>query len=127
LVIVGKEVAGAAGAVVQGHSIAEGEQYPYQRLLDMLRKLRLETSPGRAYDATLFLLARPSATDSAELVIADVPRRPRPEQFYESLLKRVFERLPVSERVAARQLYGRRELPTTEVAGQTGAPIGPVE
>lgn len=108
------------------HSIVEGEPYSFQRLQDMLRKLRLETSSGRAYDATMLLLAKPTGGSRAELMLLDVPDDLAPGQFYEALFRRVFERLPVSERAAARDLYGRKELPTAEVLPATDAPTGPV-
>jgi hypothetical protein len=106
------------------NSIVEGEPYSFQRLLDMLRKLRLETGQGGSYDATLLLLTKATGPTSAVLDIANVPQDLGPSQFYEALLTRVFERLPVSERVAARGLYGRTNLPTLEVA-PTAGPQGP--
>jgi hypothetical protein len=95
------------------HSIVEAEPYSLQRLVDMLRKLRLETSTGQAYDATTLILATPSATRRARLLMDAVPEDLAPPQFFSALLNRVFERLPVSERATARQLHAREELPTT--------------
>jgi hypothetical protein len=106
------------------HSIVTGEPNSFQRLIDMLRKLRLEGTAGGSYDATLLLLATPSGRRSASLVVGDVPTDLGPSQFYEALLTRVFERLPVSEREAARRLYGREALPTAELKPEHG-PAGP--
>ena len=92
------------------HSIVEGERYSFQRLLDMLRKLRLETSPGRAYDAATLLLATPDRDTGARLQMDAVPEDLAPPQFFDALLTSVFERLPVSERAAARHLHGREGL-----------------
>jgi len=105
-------------------AIVDGEPNAYQRLLDMLRKLRMETAPSRAYDATMLILASPM-TDGVGLVMSAVPEDLHPNQFFESLLTRAFERLPVSERDGARRLYGDRELPTAEVE-PTGGPTGPL-
>jgi len=64
-------------------------------------------------------------TDGVGLVMSAVPEDLHPNQFFESLLTRAFERLPVSERDGARRLYGDRELPTAEVE-PTGGPTGPL-
>ena len=107
------------------HSIVTAEPNSYQRLLDMLRKLRLVGVSGGSYDATMLLLARPVGAGSAILELGDMPPDLGPSQFYEALLTRVFVRLPVSERAAARELYGRKELPTAEaepVSGPEGLP-----
>lgn len=95
----------------------------FARMLDMLRKLRMETAPSRAYDATTLILARPSR-DGADLVMDDVPADLRPAQFFSALLTRAFESLPVSEREQARRLYGMSELPTAEAQPPDG-PTGP--
>ena len=106
-------------------SIIEGEPNAHARLLDMLRKLRLETSPERAYDATMLIFAKPGGDTHAMLSMDRVPPDLGPGQFFEALLTRSFERLPVSERAAARRLYGRESLPTAEV-DLTDGPSGPL-
>jgi hypothetical protein len=83
--------------------------------LDMLRKLRMETLPSRAYDATMLLLAQASKTGTASLRLENVPEDLAPAQFFERLLAIAWERLPVSERATARELYGKQRLPTAEV------------
>lgn len=103
--------------------IVEGEPSAFNRLLDMLRKLRMEAAPSRAYDATTLVLASPM-TEGSALLMSAVPEDLHPNQFFEALLTRAFERLPVTEREGARHLYGGRELPTAE-AEPTGGPSGP--
>lgn len=105
-------------------SIVKGEPNAFQRLTDMLRKMRMETAPSRAYDATTLILARPTA-DGVELDSENVPSDLNPDQFFATLLTRAFERLPVTEREQARRQYGGRELPTAE-AEPSGGPEGPV-
>jgi hypothetical protein len=95
----------------------------FARMLDMLRKLRLETAPSRAYDATTLILASPS-DDGVRLEMDQVPEDLHPGQFFDAVLSRAFERLPVSERDQARKLYGGRELPTAEAKPADG-PKGP--
>ena len=46
-----------------------------------------------------------------------VPDDLRPGRFFEDLIRTAFERLPNSERAAARRMYGTKELPTIEVTG----------
>ncbi len=102
------------------------EPYAFQRLLDMLRKLRLDSSQGGSYDATCLLLASATGPASARLEMPAVPDDLGPSRFFEDLLTRVFERLPVSERAAARAMYRRDQLPTVEVSppdGPTGPPV----
>jgi hypothetical protein len=105
--------------------IVDGEPNAFHRLTDMLRKLRMETAPSRAYDATALILASPM-TDGAALVMSSVPDDLHPNQFFDAVLTRAFERLPVSERDGARRLYGGRELPTVE-AEPAGGPSGPTD
>ena len=105
--------------------IVDGEPSAFNRLLDMLRKLRMEAAPSRAYDATTLILASPM-TEGASLVMSAVPEDLHPNQFFGALLARAFERLPVTEREGARQLYGGQELPTVE-AEPAGGPSGPTD
>jgi hypothetical protein len=104
--------------------IVDGEPNAFHRLTDMLRKLRMEAAPSRAYDATTLILASPMS-DGAALVMSAVPEDLHPNQFFDAVLTRAFERLPVSERDGARRLYGGRELPTVE-AEPAGGPSGPL-
>ncbi len=106
-------------------SIIEDEPNAFARLLDMLRKLRSETWPGRAYDASMLIIARPEGEANARLSMDRVPPDLAAGQFFEALLTRAFERLPVSERAEARRLYGRDTLPTAE-AEPAGGPEGPL-
>jgi hypothetical protein len=91
------------------------EHTQFKRLLDMLRKLRMETLPSRAYDSTALVLAKATGTGKAVLQMKDVPVDVAPPQFFERLLAIAWERLPVSERATARELYGKVRLPTAEV------------
>jgi hypothetical protein len=86
----------------------------FPRLLDMLRKLRAPSTTGSAYDGTALVIARATAAGAADLLLDDVPADLRPDPFFATLLSVVFERLPVSERRAARNLYHRAQLPTAE-------------
>ncbi len=95
----------------------------FARMVDMLRKLRMETAPSRAYDATTLILGIPT-DDGVRLEMDQVPEDLHPGQFFEALLSRAFERLPVSERDQARKLYGGGELPTAEAQPGDG-PKGP--
>lgn len=91
------------------------EQTQFKRLLDMLRKLRMETLPSRAYDSTALVLAKATGAGKAALKMNEVPADVAPAQFFERLLATAWERLPVSERATARELYGKVRLPTAEV------------
>jgi hypothetical protein len=98
------------------HSILDSSAFP--RLLDMLHKLRGTSVNAQAYDATALVIARATGAGTAELVMDQVPSDLAPGQFFRSILDTVFTRLPVSERQAARALYGAAILPTAEVSDQ---------
>lgn len=90
-----------------------------RRLLITKVAADVESIPSR------FLSAEPTSTDLVcDLRPEGVPEDLHPNQFFESLLTRAFERLPVTERGQARQQYGGRELPTAEVE-PPGGPVGP--
>ena len=86
-------------------SILVREPNAYERLTDMLRKLRREALPNRAYDATALILASSLGAGRAEMDMASVPDDLHPNQFFESALSAVFERLPASERRIARDNF----------------------
>lgn len=94
-----------------------GEKDNFARLQEMLRRLRNKTESGAAYDATGLVLANASGAGKAELRMDQVPDDLRPGRFFEDLIRTAFERLPNSERAAARRMYGTKELPTIEVTG----------
>lgn len=103
------------------------EPNQFRRLLDMLRKLRMETLPSRAYDATALILANATGTGKATLAMGDVPTDLAPPQFFKQLLSMAWERLPISERATARDLYGKTQLPTAEVEPSGAAEVPPSE
>lgn len=84
------------------HSIIGDNQF--ERLLDMLRKLRISSAAGEAYDATALVIAEAVGEGDARLLLDKVPEDLRLPQFFEDVLTVVFTRLPVSERRAARRL-----------------------
>lgn len=91
------------------------ERTQFNRLLDMLHKLRMESLRSRAYDATALVLAKATGQGKADLQMKQVPVDVAPAQFFERLLSTAWERLSVSERATARELYGKVRLPTAEV------------
>lgn len=97
----------------------------FARLIDMLRKLRLTSSAGDAFDATCLVIAEATGAGEAKLRLDEVPEDLAPAQFFDAMLTTVFTRLPVSERLAARQLRTAGAPPTAEAtppAGPTGPP-----
>lgn len=79
----------------------------WERIKDMLRKLKSLT-PGDergSYDATC-LIVLDRTTKKTRLVEDEVPEDLSPDVFFESILRTLFSRSPVSEHVAARSLWG---------------------
>lgn len=78
----------------------------WERMKDMLRKLRsLSTSDEAAsYDATCLVVVD---WESGHVVLDDenVPDDLSPDRFFETMLRRLFSRSPVSEHAAARALW----------------------
>ncbi len=105
----------ALGIVFMADIAIKDEPNQLGRLLDMLKKLRMEALPSRAYDATALVLARASGAGHAALALEHVPAELGLSQFFKQLLSTAWSRLPISERASARELYGTAELPTAEV------------
>ena len=93
------------------HRVPKGQ---WDRLLDMLNKLRLSSAAGDAYDATALVVAEATGRGEARLLTDRVPEELRLGPFFSGLLSAVFTRLPSTQRKTAREIYGRRELPTAE-------------
>ena len=93
------------------HSILGDNQFA--RLLDMLRKLRLSSSAGEAYDATCLVIAQAEGAGRARLRLDEVPDQSRSRPV---LRIHAYYGLHSSavERVAARQLRAGATAPTVE-------------
>ena len=104
------------------HRIPTGQ---WDRLLDMLSKLRLASAAGHAYDATALVVAEATGRGEAALLTDRVPTELRLGPFFSDLLSAVFTRLPTTQRKMARDIYGRRKLPTAEAdpPGDVGAVV----
>lgn len=83
-----------------------GESSSWERLKDMLRKLRSLSASDEAasYDGTCLIVVD---WQSGSVVLDDevVPEDLSPDQFFATMLTRLFSRSPVSEHPAARELY----------------------
>lgn len=105
---------------------SDGEAFQFSRLKDMLLKLQMTTLDGHAYDAAGLIIAKAIDKERAVLRQELVPDALGLDVFFERMLKAVFTRLPVSERVAARNSYqdsvsGRAVLSPLP---QSGIPVG---
>jgi hypothetical protein len=92
------------GALFLADSAILKQPAMFDRTKDMLRKLRSRPEDRGAFDTTGLLIAERRA---GRVVIRqdDVESDLSPDCFFYRLLRSVFDRMPVSERVRARELY----------------------
>lgn len=110
----------AMGFVFLLRSTALGEPGTFDRVVDMLRKLKAE---GDVYDATCILVAgwANEAPQSVQVMNEIVPPDLTADSFLAALVDAVLARTPIEMHVEARSRREHRELQVTE-EGATGRP-----